>query len=192
MQSFRVFVDSYGSQIVFVLISLFALMAFVQWACWIAGWGRFRRSVASTDDAEEEGGATHARRRQPAMERPLRFVFMDLFARLVDDFRHLLALVVMLVFFVAVLYALWIGGSDVDNLNKALQAITGSLSGIIGVIIGYYFGETSARASGAQPDVIRPGGPPVQGPPRDADPSVQRVGAADTAPRPAPLPPEGP
>jgi len=158
-------------------------MGLVQWTFWIAGWGRFR--LPKDIKPASKGGIG---------ERPIRFVFAELFAKLVNDFRHLLALIVMLVFLFSVAYALWVAGTNVENMNKALQAVTGSLSGIIGVIIGYYFGETVARTGGAS-DTTQPSGTALQGgAPEQENGAAEALGGAipeaapQVAPRPAPEP----
>ncbi|BCH25929.1 hypothetical protein MesoLjLb_57140 [Mesorhizobium sp. L-8-3] len=73
----------------------------------------------------------------------------DLFVKVIDDFRHLLALLIVVVFAISLFYSLWRIDNSTDSLAKALQAVTGSLGGIVGVILGYYFGESSARPADA-------------------------------------------
>ena len=114
------------------------------------------------------------------MELSIRFVIAELFAKLIDDFPHLLALIIVVIFMMTIAYALWVAGGNVADLNASLQAVTGSFSGIIGVIICYYFGELSARGGAENPEVIRPSGPPLQGVPT----------ALASAPKKAPLPPQ--
>jgi hypothetical protein len=158
----------------FALLSIVVVMGVVQWVFWIAGWGRFKLAAAPA------AGQTGTTAMPPAgglsVDRRIRFVIAELFAKLIDDFRHLLALIIVIIFMLTIGYALWVGGSSTDSLNAALQAVTGSFSGIIGVIIGYYFGESSRREV---EDVIRPAGAPVQ------------VGTPATAPeiKAAPTPP---
>lgn len=179
MGDFFVFLKSFRQEIILLLVSVIVLMGLIQWTCWIAGWGRFR--LSRDNEPASQGGIA---------ERPIRFVFAELFAKLVNDFRHLLALIVMLVFLFSVAYALWIAGSNVENMNKALQAVTGSLSGIIGVIIGYYFGETVARTGGAG-ETTQPSGEALQGgAPEQKNGGPDDLGgtAPQVAPRPAPEP----
>ncbi|WP_187970257.1 hypothetical protein [Aquibium microcysteis] len=179
MDGFFVFLKGYRQEIILLLVAAILFMGMVQWAFWIAGWGRFRPRADNM-----------APGREGFAERPIRFVFAELFAKLVNDFRHLLALIVMLVFLFSVAYALWVAGTNVDNMNKALQAVTGSLSGIIGVIIGYYFGETVARTGGAG-DTTQPSGTALQGgapEQKNGGPDDLGVAAREAAPQVAPRP----
>ncbi len=183
MGEFFVFLREYRQEIMLLLLAVVVFMGLVQWIFWITGLGRFR--LAKDIKPPSHGGIA---------ERPIRFVFAELFAKLVNDFRHLLALIVMLVFLFSVAYALWVAGTNVENMNKALQAVTGSLSGIIGVIIGYYFGETVARTGGAN-DTMQPSGTALQGgAPEQKNGGADSVGSAtqeaapQVAPRPAPEP----
>ncbi len=183
MSGFFVFLRDHRQEVILLLIAIVIFMGLVQWTFWIAGWGRFR--LPKDIKPASKGGIG---------ERPIRFVFAELFAKLVNDFRHLLALIVMLVFLFSVAYALWVAGTNVENMNKALQAVTGSLSGIIGVIIGYYFGETVARTGGAS-DTTQPSGTALQGgAPEQENGAAEALGGAipeaapQVAPRPAPEP----
>jgi hypothetical protein len=155
-------------------------MGVVQWICWLAGWGRFKprpQLVVGQGDLTVPPSAIIG---STGVERRIRFVIAELFAKLIDDFRHLLALIIVIIFMMTIGYALWVAGGNVANLNASLQAVTGSFSGIIGVIIGYYFGESSARGGTENPEGIRQGGPPVQGAPTESA----------SGPKKAPLPPE--
>jgi len=150
-----------------ILIVLFLLGFFVQWMAWVFGWGRFSGSRVPEDSDER---------------RPLRFVITEFLTNVINDFRHLLALIVILMFAATLVYVLWRAGNNVDNINKALQAVTGTLSGIIGVILGYYFGESAARERrDGGSSQSQAGGEAVQQQPAGG------AGAIDAAPPPPPL-----
>ena len=69
---------------VFVLIAAgFALVAIVQWFAWIFQWGRFDRAAAPPGTSP-----------QPTT---LRYVAANFFVEIINDFRHLLALLVVTV-----------------------------------------------------------------------------------------------
>jgi hypothetical protein len=99
----------------------------------------------------------------------IRHIMADLLVKVIDDFRHLLALIVMLVFALTLGYAL-VTASTVEQVSGLLQAVTSAFGGIVGAIIGYYFGESAAKASSPGPDeptVIVDGGEQAEPPAGD-------------------------
>ena len=103
----------------------------VQWLAWIFSLGRFQK------------------RDQLTGRQTLRFLFADLLVKIIDDFRHLLALVIVVIFALALTYTLVLVAYEpsgrIDATAKALQAVVSSLGGLIGAIIGYYFGEKAGE-----------------------------------------------
>ena len=77
----------------------------------------------------------------------IRFVLTDFFVKIINDFRHLLALVLVVLFGLALFAAMWPGmmKQDVSLIKDGLQGVAAALGGLIGSIIGYYFGESAAR-----------------------------------------------
>ena len=132
---------------VFVLLAVIAaIILFVQWVAWIFNWGRF-----AATKRDPRGG--------------IRYVFADLLVKIIDDFRHLLALVITIIFALALAYTLYLAathsddGSVLEGVKDALQAVVSSLGGLVGAIIGYYFGESAAkRKPGETPDSPKRGG----------------------------------
>lgn len=118
------------------LAILFGMAFFVQWLLWMFAKGRFHEKPVVLD----KDGKTRS---------SIRWVLTDLFAKVINDFRHLLALVIVMLFAVVLVYVVftvqyYADAKKVDLIQKGLQAVTGSLGGIIGVILGYYFGESAA------------------------------------------------
>lgn len=144
------FMSANGSALFATLLFMVGLLILTQWLFWVAGWGRFSAEARSKRGDEPNRS-------------PIRHVIADLFVKVIDDFRHLLALIIVIMFAMTLVYALYIAGTNVDNITKALQAVTGTLSGVIGVIIGYYFGESAARRAARDTDGAPPaaGGEPV-------------------------------
>ena len=68
-------------------------------------------------------------------------------------FRHLLALAIVLLFGVVLIFSLVRAGQDPQQISTVLQAVTSSLGGLIGAIIGYYFGESAGRRQPPTEDV---------------------------------------
>jgi len=139
----------HGTGIGLALLGLFSLGLFAQWVMWLFGWGRFARRPTGMD------GSYH-----PETPIGLGAVF---FAKLISEFRHLLALVIVGLFAVALFVAMLPGlrAGNIAEIKSGVEAVAAALGGLIGSIIGYYFGESTAvRAdiqSGNQaPPELRP------------------------------------
>lgn len=111
---------------------LVAVLLAVQWVCWTLGIGRFKPS--------EGGGLVAA----PA----LRYLVTEALTKIINDFRHLLALILVVIFAAALAYSLG-RAEDLDEIKEALQAVAATLGGLVGSIIGYYFGESKGRMAQA-------------------------------------------
>ena len=163
MDSLFTFLQTYRSGILLLLLILASTVFLVQWLAWIFGKGRFSRTPPSTSRAE------------------LRFIFSEAAVKIINDFRHLLALLIVLIFAFALGYALIkaasvaTGGDSpttVDNMKEALQGVVATLGGLVGSIIGYYFGESSV-IKGPDTKTVDAGGtsppPAVQEPPKEGE-----------------------
>ncbi len=111
----------WGSILGLLLITLLA----IQWFCWIFGLGRFKNIEAQKDNIE--------------------YIITNFFVNLINDFRHLLALMIVFVFAITLFYVLYKTGAT--ELGEAMQQVSSTFSGLIGAIIGFYFGEKSYRNS---------------------------------------------
>ncbi len=149
-----------------LLASGFAVTLLLQWVCWISGWGRFARSASGPGRQE------------------LRVVVTDFLVKIIDDFRHLLALIVVLVFVVVLVVVLWPGmmGGNVASMEEGLKSVVASLGGLIATILGYYFGESAGarRASREAPPVTEQ--MPVMPPPGPARPEIKLAPAPPAPP----------
>jgi hypothetical protein len=156
------FLQEYRVGIWVFFLSLGGIALLVQWFAWIFGMGRFGKIIPA---AEGRAG--------------LRYIFSDLMVKIINEFRHLLALIVVVIFAGALSYSLWKAGtvptgsdlpSTVDNLKEALQAVVATLGGLVGSIIGYYFGESSvAKVTETR---IVPASTPDQEPIQETTPPV--------------------
>ncbi len=79
-------------------------------------------------------------------------VFSIFISKIINQFRHLLALVVVLIFAIALIVAMCMA-HDITELSDTLQAVMATLGGLVGSIIGYYFGESKGESSGEQETV---------------------------------------
>lgn len=129
--------QTYRSGIILLIFALAAFAALVQWFAWIFGLGRFGKDISSGSKA-------------------LSIAFSEFIFKIINEFRHLLALLVFMVFSFALAYSLIKAASlptdantpsVIDNMKEALQAVMATLGGLVGSIIGYYFGESSKSPS---------------------------------------------
>lgn len=118
-----------------LLIIVFAGVS--QWALWMLRLGRFNRQESDSS---------------------IRYVLAEFFAKLINDFRHLLALLMVTLFGMALFAAMWPGmmKQDVSLIKEGVQAVAAALSGLIGSIIGYYFGESAAKSRAPGENTVSP------------------------------------
>lgn len=175
MSTFLDFLAQHRIGIAVLFGGLLLLVFLAQWLAWIFRLGRFQ---------VQQGIPPEGRTSQ------LRFVIADFFVKVIDDFRHLLALVILLIFAVT-LAAVLIWAQNFAQVKDGLQAVVAALGGLVGSIIGYYFGESAAtKGQGG-------GGPPVPpgtvtapaGQPAGQPPAVQNPAALAPDIQEAPLPP---
>jgi hypothetical protein len=144
-----------GIFMLFFVLASIALL--VQWFAWILAKGRFGATSAAT----ASGGRAE-----------LRYIFSEATVKIINDFRHLLALIIVLIFAIALGYSLWKAASVatsatspsvVDNMKEAIQAVVATLGGLVGSIIGYYFGESSVvKAAEPRPPSLPPDTEPIK------------------------------
>jgi Na+/H+-dicarboxylate symporter len=139
MSSFFNFFATNSSGIFTFLASLVVIVLLTQWLAWIFSWGRYKeREKKDTPRLPGVAGANQS---------TIYYVATNFFERIIVDFRNLLALLVILIFSLALGFAIFKAGDTVDGLSQALQAVTSALTGLVGSIIGYYFGESTARSA---------------------------------------------
>ena len=159
MNSFLTFLAEMRDGLFVLFLASFLVIALTQWVLWMFRWGRF----AAQGKAQDAG------------------VFRELLTKIIYEFRHLLALVVVMLFAGTLFAAMWPGimKQDVAIMRDGLQAVAANLGGLIGSIIGYYFGESAANKG----RIVRDTAPP---PP--AEPAVDkppRGGGLEIPPKPA-------
>ena len=135
MTRFFTFLQEYRIGILVFFFGLGGIALLVQWLAWILGKGRFGVTAPTTAGRAE-----------------LRYLFAELTTKIINEFRHLLALIIVVIFAGALAYSLWKASSaqtgaglpsEIDNMKEALQAVVATLGGLVGSILGYYFGESS-------------------------------------------------
>lgn len=166
MADFLDYLDAHRGGILILILCLLFLAFLAQWIAWIFSLGRF-----SSNNGQPSGQA-------------LRFVFSEAAVKIINDFRHLLALIVVVIFGLALGYAMFQARSTLADMKEALQAVVATLGGLVGSIIGYYFGEstvTKAQEGATGSDISRGGTPP---------PAIQGSELITQAPPPPEMPTE--
>jgi len=107
----------YQGFLVAILFS-FSLALLLQWVCWIFGWGRFAGSQTIT----RNGGRLQS----------LRFLIADALTKIGNDFRHLLALMLVSIFALALVYVLYASNENMGQIKEGLQAVVATLGGLVG------------------------------------------------------------
>lgn len=143
MEEFFTFLEDQRIGILILFAILAALILLVQWLAWIFSLGRY-------------GGIDASTRRDESLQ----YILTRFLANIIDDFRHLLALIIVLIFAVVLGYAIIQAGNDFDKITQALQSVVSTLGAIIGSILGYYFGESAATKALARDQLPTPGGEP--------------------------------
>ncbi len=136
--------------ILVVLLGGVTLLVIVTWAMWLAGVGRFK------------AGAVEAPASNGTRVGPWQWL-QWFFTTIIDDFRNFLALVLMGIFVLAMVLMLWPSLASeegtYDNLKDGLQTVVACLGGLVGSIIGYYFGESAAAKAKGDDGTTMPGTP---------------------------------
>jgi|ERR1051326_3828757 hypothetical protein len=157
MTKFFTFLQTYRAGVLLFLLILIVSVFLTQWLAWIFARGRFRRSGSGVGTGTGDGSSKTAG-----------FVLADFLVKIINEFRHLLALLVLVIFAFALAFSLIKAGSlstgdAVSNMKGAIEGVVATLGGLVGSIIGYYFGESSIT----KPGDLKPDGSPqaVQSPP---------------------------
>src|SRR5215470_10839822 len=106
MSAFLNFLEVHKVGLLTLAALFFALLLALRWVCWIFGLGRFK-----------DGGGVGPGHQE------IRFVIADFCVKIIDDFRHLLALIIVFVFLIALIIMLWPGvkKGDVGMMEASLK-----------------------------------------------------------------------
>lgn len=105
------------------IVVLVSLVAIGQWVAWILGIGRFR------PQSDRSG-----------------WLIRDFASTISADFRHILASSLVVLFGIA----LFVGIAMDEAYPDAMQPVVNSFPGLLGAVLGFYFGEKQAREASAQ------------------------------------------
>lgn len=119
--------------ILFPTLSLIGI--FVTWMAWVKGCWRFKRETTDSNKRETT----------------IRYMMVKFLTEIINDFKHILAILLTLMFVVTVfsiIYFALFKQKDFTVLKDGLQVVVASLGGLVGSIIGYYFGESADSKRG--------------------------------------------
>ena len=127
VNTFLEYLAEHSTGIYVLIFMVFTLLLAINWLAYIFNWGRFKPSAANPVDRKSK----------------LSYLVAEFFANIINDFKHLLALVIVFIFVLLILYGT-VMGESFDEKKEALQLVIASLGGLLAAIIGYYFGESAA------------------------------------------------
>ena len=139
MEQIKIFFRDYTSTILTIIVLLAAMVLILQWLMWLFKVGRFKPS-----NSNDSSNST---------DNDFWYVIAN-FVKLINDFKHLLALIIIMIFAWVLIYSVMhainldknpSSQTNFENLKDVMQAVVASLGGIVGSIIGYYFGESAAK-----------------------------------------------
>lgn len=122
------FYEQRGGILVLTFLA-FSLAILCNYLMWVFGFGIFKIDPNADPTKKRE---------------KLNFVIANAAIKLVNDFRHLLALVIVGIFGVVLWYSLYKSNGEIKD---ALQTVMATLGVLVASIIAYYFGESSGRTA---------------------------------------------
>lgn len=131
MGDFFTFLETHSTGIMIFIFMLVAFVIIIRWLFQIFAIGKYSNKKAVNEQ-----------------ETSITYILTRSLVNIVDDFRHFLALLIVILFIVLIIVAMWgakDGKNDFQNMMDAMQLVIASLGGLLGSIIGYYYGESAAR-----------------------------------------------
>lgn len=135
MEDFFTFLDTHSNGILILILLAFSLIYAINWLAKIFNWGRYNINKIDIEKLN-----------QTTSYGDLPYVFTQFLVKLISDFKHLLALVIVLIFTGLIIYSMAMADNFKDKMD-ALQLVIASLGGLLGTVIGYYFGESASNNS---------------------------------------------
>lgn len=97
-----------------VLLLAIMVLTFGTWIAWLFSVGRYKGTVSDSD---------------------IVLALVDFTSKIIDGFRHLLALLLVLTFVLALAYAMYLA-TTLNDLTIALQLVMSSMGGLVCSIVG--------------------------------------------------------
>ncbi|MDC8002933.1 hypothetical protein POV27_02660 [Aureisphaera galaxeae] len=148
MENFFTFLEKHQTGVLLLVVLIFTIVLTIRWLFKIFGLGKYKTHYIVKD----ETGKEKLVKVQQKDENPsITYVLTQSLVDIVGEFRHFLALLIVLLFIILIIVAMWLssGATDVnfENMMDAMQLVIASLGGLLGSIIGYYYGESAARSN---------------------------------------------
>jgi purine-cytosine permease-like protein len=77
-----------------------------------------------------------------------------IFTEIIDEFRHVVAVVVLALFLIVFIITLLSFAEEADQRMQALNLMLTTFSGIIGTIVGFYFSEKGKQGNNLEGDIV--------------------------------------
>lgn len=139
MDAFLTYLETHDKGIMMLILLSVIFVIILRWLFQIFGIGKYSN-----------------RKAEKAQNNSITFILTRSLVNIVDDFRHFLALLIVILFVGLIIAAMW-SGDNFDDRMEAMQLVIASLGGLLGSIIGYYYGESAARNKIGNNEVITSG-----------------------------------
>ena len=139
MSDFLTFLSNHSNGICILLIIILSGLITVNWLARIFQWGKYKDKEKSGEGKSGEGKSEKEKE-----SNGFGYIMTQFFTNLISDFKHLLALIIVIVFTTLIIYSMTTTPIFKEKM-EALQLVIASLGGLLGSIIGYYFGESAGK-----------------------------------------------
>jgi len=122
LERFLLFLEINVIGIIVTVFLIWFILFTIKFLASVFGWGRFKGQEMKTSQVYG--------------------IIRHLLVTIINDFRHLLALIITLIFAVILIYMVI---TETQDKSGALQTVMASIGTLITAILGYYFGESSLK-----------------------------------------------
>lgn len=127
MEDFLSFLSRHTNGILILVLLLLSFVMIINWLAMIFSFGRYKNQQLNEKNSGNLG-----------------YMVTQFFANLINDFKHFLALIIIVIFAGLIVYSM-AATPEFEDKMEALQLVIASLGGLVGTVIGYYFGESAVR-----------------------------------------------
>lgn len=132
MEKFLTYLETYKTGLFVLMLLAFFIVLLFDWIMKILNLGKYKLTFRGSISSQSGQSG-------------LLYLLGEFLAKIITDFRHFLAILLLAIFGVTLFITISGPGGNVENLSNTLQAVMSTLGTLIGSIIGYYYGESAAR-----------------------------------------------
>ncbi|GAB5398870.1 MAG: hypothetical protein Aureis2KO_04550 [Aureisphaera sp.] len=147
MKDFLIFLEDHQTGVLLFVVLIISVVIAIRWLFQIFALGKYKTHYKVKD---ENGKEKVVKVKQKDENTSITYILTQSLVDIVGEFRHFLALMIVLLFVILIIAAMWAGNGssqmNFDNMMDAMQLVIASLGGLLGSIIGYYYGESAARS----------------------------------------------